>query len=70
MRAIVNFVGGWERCWPACRRARRCSGKTPECFDANRDGLREALRAIVDWRRFEGPRDPDEAAAPATVLFD
>jgi hypothetical protein len=64
MRAIVNFLGGAEYCDAACRRAKRCASSKVECFDRNLELIQSELEALAAWRRFEGPRTPEEEARP------
>jgi hypothetical protein len=64
MRSIVDLVGAFRTCTPACRRHKRCASPTVACFDVNSETLRDILEALATWRRFEGPRSPDEEAAP------
>ena len=71
MRLIVNFAGVWIDCYPACRRAGRCAHPLVPCFDPNADALHDMFVALTEWPRFDGPRDPEEDAAPVTGdLFD
>jgi hypothetical protein len=70
MRHIIDFMGSWKECRPACRRAKGCASPTVVCFDLNRDAIREHLEAMAAWRRLEGPREPEEENAPVTELFD
>ena len=71
MRSIVRFLGAWENCNPACRRHKRCASRAVACFDLNREGIRASLEALAEWRRLDGPRSPEEGAAPVgNVLID
>ena len=64
MRSIVDLVGAFKKCAPACRRHKRCASSTVACFDANSETIQDVLEDLATWRRFDGPRPPDEDAAP------
>ena len=70
MRWIVNFIGCWDGCSRACRRKRGCASLTVKCFDPNIAMIQEVLTDMANWRRLEGPRDPEELEEVATELFD
>jgi hypothetical protein len=70
MRSIVGFIGAWEACRPACRRHKRCASPMVECFDLNREAIRAHLTELNEWRRLDGPREPDELTRPIATLFD
>jgi hypothetical protein len=70
MREIVNLFAAWEGCYRACRRHKSCVSPTVHCFDHNIETVREGLRRLADWPRLDGPREPDELAAPVDDLFD
>jgi hypothetical protein len=70
MRLLVNFLDAWKNCGPRCRRARCCTDPTAACFDLNAERIRAIFEAIADWPRFDGPRDPEDAAGPIGDLFD
>jgi hypothetical protein len=64
MRSIVELMGAYRTCVPACRRHRRCASATVACFDLNSEKLQDILEELATWRRFEGPRSPEEEARP------
>jgi hypothetical protein len=72
MREIVNFFGAWHDCYRKCRRAKACASPTVHCFDFNIATARKMLTEIANWRRLDGPRDPDDLLEPVKPedLFD
>ena len=70
MRTIIVFLGTWQQCNRACRRMRACASPTCACFDLNRDNIHAMLTEIVEWPRFEGPREDWDAARAPVEVFD
>jgi hypothetical protein len=67
MRKIIQFFGTWADCNAACRRHKRCASPTVACFDHNRDIARKILDEFANWRRLDGPREPDELTELITL---
>ena len=72
MRDIVNFFGVWGWCHRKCRRRKGCASPTVMCFDYNIATARKMLGEMANWRRLDGPRDPDDLLQPVKPedLFD
>ena len=70
MRSIVGFLGRWQYCSRACKRQRGCADPNVECFDRNREVIRDYLERLADWPRLDGPRNPDAAAGPIGDILD
>jgi hypothetical protein len=72
MRDIVDFFGVWAWCYRRCRRQKGCASPTVVCFDHNIATARKILHDIANWRRLDGPRQPEDLLDPVKPedLFD